>query len=38
MKDLIDAKHSDVYDVLAYFAYAVRHTPERSVLSGRSLL
>jgi type I restriction enzyme R subunit len=36
MKDLIDAKHSDVYDVLAYVAYAAEtHTRTERVTTAR---
>ena len=36
MKDLIDAKHSDVYDVLAYVAYATKtHTRKERVIESK---
>ena len=36
MKDLIDAKHSDVYDVLAYVAYATEtHTRNQRVMAAK---
>jgi type I restriction enzyme R subunit len=36
MKDLIDAKHSDVYDVLAYIAYAIEtHTRTERVQTAK---
>ena len=36
MKDLIDAKHSDVYDVLAYVAYAAEtHTHAERVATSK---
>ena len=36
MKDLIDAKHSDVYDVLAYVAYAAEtHTRRERVITAK---
>lgn len=37
MKDLIDARDSDVYDVLAYVAYALKHSPETNVRKMRGL-
>ena len=39
MKDLIDAKHSDVYDVLAYVAYAAEtHTRTERALTAKPLI
>jgi len=39
MKDLIDAKHSDVYDVLAYVAYAAEtHTRTERAVTAKPLI
>lgn len=39
MKDLIDAKHSDVYDVLAYVAYAAKtHTRTERATTAKPLI